>query len=270
MQDQWLREGDAFLLVYSITNATTFDEIKMMREKILRTKDAEDIPIVVAGNKCDLEDERQVHFDEGKSFCKSINVPFYETSAKERINDEECFIECWRQYLKYKINDYEQHKDNKRNVQKRKNSRINSPQKSPRKKKKESIQLVDMDGIIINEDEEKDIEDHEFYENKFKKSMSRGDSMEDEEKYGVRKARKRILKRNEDLLMDINIAVIGTHNVGKHSMIHHFIGMKYQYVQITNLCNVYVYVYVYVCFNCIKIKVILEMRTEKRMFIIIP
>ena len=94
MQDQWMREGDAFLLVYSITQSVTFDEIQMMRDKILRTKDDDqDVAIVVVGNKCDLENERQVHKDQGQSFAKSINVPFFETSAKEKINNEACFYE---------------------------------------------------------------------------------------------------------------------------------------------------------------------------------
>eukprot|EP00483_Globobulimina_turgida_P007577 UN07592 len=60
MQDQWMREGQGFLLVYSITSPETFDEIEMLREKILRTKDDEDVPIVLCGNKCDLENQRQV------------------------------------------------------------------------------------------------------------------------------------------------------------------------------------------------------------------
>merc|ERR1711997_787729 len=36
MQDQWMREGQAFPVVYSITSRPTFDEAIIMREKILR------------------------------------------------------------------------------------------------------------------------------------------------------------------------------------------------------------------------------------------
>merc|ERR1712087_821976 len=42
MQDQGMREGQAFLVVYSITSRTTFDEAIIMREKILRCKEEED------------------------------------------------------------------------------------------------------------------------------------------------------------------------------------------------------------------------------------
>eukprot|EP00486_Rosalina_sp_Unknown_P016042 CAMPEP_0201593352 /NCGR_PEP_ID=MMETSP0190_2-20130828/190982_1 /ASSEMBLY_ACC=CAM_ASM_000263 /TAXON_ID=37353 /ORGANISM="Rosalina sp." /LENGTH=147 /DNA_ID=CAMNT_0048052503 /DNA_START=21 /DNA_END=461 /DNA_ORIENTATION=+ len=71
MQDQWMREGQGFLLVYSITNAQTFDEVELLREKILRTKDCDPahIPIVLVGNKCDLENDRQVPKEKGQALC---------------------------------------------------------------------------------------------------------------------------------------------------------------------------------------------------------
>ncbi len=47
MQDQWMREGQAFLVVYSITSRTTFDEAIIMREKILRCKEEEEPPMYV-------------------------------------------------------------------------------------------------------------------------------------------------------------------------------------------------------------------------------
>ena len=51
MQDQWMREGQAFLVVYSITSRTTFDEAIIMREKILRCKEEEEPPMYVM-RKC--------------------------------------------------------------------------------------------------------------------------------------------------------------------------------------------------------------------------
>eukprot|EP01083_Nonionella_stella_P025233 69519_1 len=98
MQDQWMREGQAFLVVYSITSRTTFDEAIIMREKILRCKEEESPPIVLVGNKCDLEDQRQVQQNEGTELAKDWgdNSKFYETSAKEKINHEECFYEAVR------------------------------------------------------------------------------------------------------------------------------------------------------------------------------
>jgi len=100
MQDQWMREGKGFLLVYSITNKNTFEEISVFREKILRAKDEDSVPMVLIGNKCDLETERQVASDEGRAKAEEWGCPFMETSAKDKINNEECFFEAVRQIRK--------------------------------------------------------------------------------------------------------------------------------------------------------------------------
>lgn len=97
MQDQWMRDGKGFLLVYNITSRPTFDEISKLYDKILRTKDATKVPIVVVGNKCDLKDERQVEYNEGFDLAKQWGVPFFETSAKIKLNNEACFFELVRE-----------------------------------------------------------------------------------------------------------------------------------------------------------------------------
>lgn len=97
MQDQWMRDGKGFLLVYNIISRPTFDEVALLYEKILRTKDSDKVPIVLVGNKCDLENERQVQYKEGVELAKTWGVPFFETSAKEKINNEACFYELVRE-----------------------------------------------------------------------------------------------------------------------------------------------------------------------------
>jgi len=96
LRDQSLSIGDCYLLVYDITNKTSFDELTKIRNTVLRMKNAENtgFPIVIIGNKCDLEAYRQVNKDEVKKRCAVWNVPFLETSAKSRINIEEAFIAC--------------------------------------------------------------------------------------------------------------------------------------------------------------------------------
>merc|ERR1712156_225158 len=72
----------------------SFDEVAMLREKILRTKDDDDgsnVPIVMAGNKCDLENARQVGTGEGQQLADEWNCAFFETSARDKINNVECF-----------------------------------------------------------------------------------------------------------------------------------------------------------------------------------
>lgn len=55
-----MRTGEGFLLVYSITSRQSFEEIETFQQQILRVKDKDYFPIIVVGNKCDLEHERQV------------------------------------------------------------------------------------------------------------------------------------------------------------------------------------------------------------------
>ena len=56
--------------------------------------------MVLVGNKCDLEEERQVTSVEGQDLAKSFGCPIYETSAKARINVEEAFYELVREIRK--------------------------------------------------------------------------------------------------------------------------------------------------------------------------
>jgi len=102
MQDQWMRDGQGFLLVYNITSRPTFDEVSTLYDKILRTKDTEKVPIVLVGNKCDLKDERQVEYVEGAELSKNWGCSFFETSAKIKLNNEACFFELVREIRKSK------------------------------------------------------------------------------------------------------------------------------------------------------------------------
>ena len=98
MQDQYMRSGQGFLIVYSVTSRSSFDwEINSFREGILRVKDMDSVPMVLVGNKCDLDEERQVTESEGKKIANEWKCPFYETSARKRINVEECFYDLVRE-----------------------------------------------------------------------------------------------------------------------------------------------------------------------------
>lgn len=60
MREQYMRTGEGFLLVYSINSRQSFEEITVFQQQILRVKDKDYFPMVVVGNKCDLENEREV------------------------------------------------------------------------------------------------------------------------------------------------------------------------------------------------------------------
>eukprot|EP01106_Pelomyxa_sp_JSP_P003717 TRINITY_DN1563_c0_g2_i10.p1 TRINITY_DN1563_c0_g2~~TRINITY_DN1563_c0_g2_i10.p1 ORF type:complete len:106 (-),score=17.49 TRINITY_DN1563_c0_g2_i10:141-458(-) len=76
MRDQYMRTGQGFLCIYSVTSRSSFEEIATFREQILRVKDADKVPMVLCGNKCDLESDRQVPTTEGSELAKSYTCPF--------------------------------------------------------------------------------------------------------------------------------------------------------------------------------------------------
>ena len=50
------------------------------------------VPIVLVGNKCDIP-EREVTKEQGQALAQSVGVPYFESSAKERLNVDESFHE---------------------------------------------------------------------------------------------------------------------------------------------------------------------------------
>jgi len=52
-----MRTGEGFLCVYSIVSRNSFDEISTFYQQILRVKDKDYFPVIIIGNKCDLEHE---------------------------------------------------------------------------------------------------------------------------------------------------------------------------------------------------------------------
>lgn len=49
-------------------------------------QDTDDVPMVLVGNKCDLEEERVVGKEQGINLSRQFNCAFMETSAKAKIN----------------------------------------------------------------------------------------------------------------------------------------------------------------------------------------
>ena len=90
MRDLYMKNGQGFLLCYSITSVNSYNEIIDLREQILRVKDTDDVPMILVGNKCDLEEERVVNKDQGANLARSFNnCAFLESSAKAKINVNE-------------------------------------------------------------------------------------------------------------------------------------------------------------------------------------
>ncbi|KAI1433582.1 ras-domain-containing protein [Xylaria sp. CBS 124048] len=84
MRDLYMKTGQGFLLVFSITSVASLNEIAGLRDEILRIKDDDNVPIVICGNKSDLEEHRAVPRARGFEVSQSWGAPYYETSARTK------------------------------------------------------------------------------------------------------------------------------------------------------------------------------------------
>ncbi|KXN72056.1 ras-like protein 1 [Conidiobolus coronatus NRRL 28638] len=101
MREQYMRTGEGFLLVYSITSRSSFEEISTFHQQILRVQDRDSFPIILIGNKSDLDSERQVSHQEGQDLAQALNCQFMESSAKQKINVDEAFFALVKEIRRY-------------------------------------------------------------------------------------------------------------------------------------------------------------------------
>ncbi|CDR88168.1 probable small G-protein Ras2 [Sporisorium scitamineum] len=91
--NQWVRSGDGFIIVYSVTNRATFEKVETFLEYVLNIKSQEPypVPIMIVGNMCDKVKEREVSNVEGKALAYRYSCQFIETSAKTSYHVERAF-----------------------------------------------------------------------------------------------------------------------------------------------------------------------------------
>ena len=97
----FIKKADGILLLYDITNRSSFESVNKWIESIREVAD-EKISIILIGNKCDLEKERKISKDEGEAKSAEFNLPFFETSCKEGINIKEVFLKISEEIIKKK------------------------------------------------------------------------------------------------------------------------------------------------------------------------
>jgi len=95
MREQYMRSGEGFLLVFSLTDRNSFEEIYKFHRQVLRVKDRDEFPMLIVGNKADLPN-RQVSQAECENMAKQLKTPYIECSAKLRMNIDQAFFELVR------------------------------------------------------------------------------------------------------------------------------------------------------------------------------
>ena len=103
----WITDSDGFLLIFAFNDKESFQFIKNRYKQIKNLKKDKN-PIIVVGNKCDLESERKIDSQEAIEYAKEIGAKYYETSAKTDANGnckvifEECARMIYSQILEKK------------------------------------------------------------------------------------------------------------------------------------------------------------------------
>ena len=117
LRDQWIRDGEGFVLVYSISSRSSFARIQRFHSQIQRVKETAmagsptypgspmsastpmfgQAPVMLVGNKCDRVTEREVSTQEGQALAKDLGCDFVEASAKNCVNVEKAFFDVVRQ-----------------------------------------------------------------------------------------------------------------------------------------------------------------------------
>nr|XP_012142292.1 PREDICTED: ras-related protein Rab-37 isoform X3 [Megachile rotundata] len=109
----YYRDAQALLLLYDVTNKTSYDNIRAWLSEI-REHAKEDVVIMLLGNKSDCGTERVVKREDGERLAQEYKVPFMETSAKTGLNVELAFLAVARELKARKSSDPD---DTKFNVQ---------------------------------------------------------------------------------------------------------------------------------------------------------
>ena len=112
MLDTWINSADGFILVYSIDNKESFESTKTRYDRIMKLKVDQKVAITVVGNKCDLEENRQVTREEVETYCNDNKISFLEASALKTINIKEAFLSVARGLLKIQFPEKYKNGDN--------------------------------------------------------------------------------------------------------------------------------------------------------------
>ncbi|XP_015259265.1 PREDICTED: ras-related protein R-Ras-like [Cyprinodon variegatus] len=89
----WTQSRRGFLFVFAVNPAACFHEVQKFHTQILRVKDRDDFPMVLVGNKADLEQQRVISREDAQAFARENRIHYMEASAKNRYNVDEAFME---------------------------------------------------------------------------------------------------------------------------------------------------------------------------------
>jgi small GTP-binding protein len=89
VRQSYLANAEAGILVYDVTNKTSFENLESWNNEI--KNGSPNIALILVGNKIDLEEKREVNFQEGENLAQKLGLSYIETSAKTGENIEDAF-----------------------------------------------------------------------------------------------------------------------------------------------------------------------------------
>ena len=92
------KDANAAVMVYDVTRAGSFEELKNYWAKQIKENSPENIILVIAANKSDLIEQEQVDEGEARNFAKELNAIFISTSAKSSEGINSLFEEIAKKY----------------------------------------------------------------------------------------------------------------------------------------------------------------------------
>ncbi|PRP89456.1 ras-related protein Rap-1b-like [Planoprotostelium fungivorum] len=99
MRDLYIKNGQGFVLIYSITSEGSFHDLEEIRRQIVDIKGEEKAAMIMLGNKCDLEGQRVISQAQGKETSSKWKCPWFETSAKNNTNIDDAFTTLTRRII---------------------------------------------------------------------------------------------------------------------------------------------------------------------------
>lgn len=78
--NQYYKGADGIILVFDVTDQKSFEKIKEWMSQIKANTQADQIGLVLLGNKCDIE-QRTISKNDGEELGKELGIEYYETSA---------------------------------------------------------------------------------------------------------------------------------------------------------------------------------------------
>ena len=113
IRDLFMKDSMGFIFVFSVTAKSTFLDLPDLINEARRIRKEEFFPMVIVGNKIDLESERVVSKSDGIELSKRFDCPYIETSAKTPENIHLCFKEISSLIVKAYIDLSDPKKDKK-------------------------------------------------------------------------------------------------------------------------------------------------------------